>query len=227
MNDDLRYTLPEPEAQPWLDAERDKPLNRRSILRRVLTGSLVGVGAGFQVVWPGAASARASKGPDEKGWGAVKGRIVWPKDGPAPPKPREIDFGKFGLNAADLKWFTSKGPVYAEDWVVNPRDLGIRYVFVWLIPSTGGASAKLSVHPNLEKPASDTVSMEQPCSGFAPHAVALRQGQKLVVTNDSPVTHAFQWTGMLQSGNQAMPLVVPHKSAVDLGGLGRPGENGG
>ena len=47
--------------------------------------------------------------------------------------------------------------------------------------------------------------MEQPCSGFAPHAIALREGQKILVKNDSPVTHALQWSGSLQSGNQAMP----------------------
>ncbi len=202
MIDDMRYTLPEPEAQPWLDQERDKPLNRRSVLRKVLTGTAVG--AGFQIVWPGMASARVLKSADEKGWGSVKGRIVWPTDS-APPKPREIDLPKFNLPPNEFKWFSSKGPLYAEDWVVNERNRGIRWVFVWLIPLTGGASAKLPMHPSLEKPASDTVGMEQPCSGFAPHAVALRQGQKLVVKNDSPVTHAFQWTGLLQSGNSAMP----------------------
>ncbi|MFO0952066.1 MAG: hypothetical protein U0835_13150 [Isosphaeraceae bacterium] len=207
MTDDLRYTLPVPPAQPWLDAERGRPLNRRSILRKVAAAAAAGAGsgAGFEILWPGRAQARVFKGTAEKGWGSVKGTVVWPKDGPAPPKPRQIDLDKFNLPAADLKWFTSKGPIYAEDWVIDEKSLGIKWAFVWLMPSVGGAAAKLPVHPSLEKPAGDTVTMEQPCSGFAPHAVALRQGQKLVVTNQSPVVHAFQWAGMLQNGNQAMP----------------------
>lgn len=204
MENELRFDLPEPEAQPWLDAQPDKPLNRRGVLQKVLTGSLIGIGAGFQVIWPGQASARVLRSNTENGWGNVKGRIIWGAESP-PPKPREIDFVKYGMRGNDLKWFTSKGPVYTEDWVVSPKDLGVRWVFVWLMPSTGGSSAKLPVHPSLEKLEVDTLIMEQPCSGFAPHAIALREGQKILVKNDSPVTHALQWSGSLQSGNQAMP----------------------
>lgn len=206
MTDEMRYELPEPAAQPWLDSERGKPLNRRSVLWKVAAGTLAGasVGKGFEVLWPSPASARVFKGSAEKGWGTLKGRIVWPKDGPPPPKPRAIDLARYNLPPNELKWFTSKGPIFAEDWVVDEKSLGIKWAFVWLMPMAGGASARLPVHPSLEKPATDTVSMEQPCSGFSPHAVALRQGQKLVVTNNSPVVHAFQWNGLLQSGNQAM-----------------------
>ena len=78
MIDDMRYTLPEPEAQPWLRSRTRQAANRRSVLGEVLTGTAVG--AGFQIVWPGMASARVLKSADEKGWGSVKGRIVWPTD---------------------------------------------------------------------------------------------------------------------------------------------------
>lgn len=203
MIDDLRYSLPEPEAQPWLDRDRDKPLNRRSLLRKVATGAAVG--AGFEVLWHRTAAAQVLKEPGEKGWGAVRGRIVWPAEEIPLPKPREIELSKYGLSVPDLKWFTSKGPVFAEDWVVNPKSLGIRFVFVWLLPASTAASARLPIHPKLEKPLEETVTMEQPCSGFAPHALAIRQGQKLLVTNESPVLHAFQWNGLNQNGNIAMP----------------------
>lgn len=205
MNDDSRYNLPFEVARfGRADRTDDKPFNRRSLLRKVAAGSLIGVGAGFELAWPSIGAASYTPGPQEKDWGTVRGRIVFPEDA-AVPKPREIDLAKYGIQGNDLKWFSSKGPIYSEDWVVNEKSRGVRWVFVWLIPAAGEGKGVLPVHPSLEKPASDTVKIEQPCSGFAPHTVAIREGQKLLVVNDSPVSHAFQYTGSLQSGNQAMP----------------------
>jgi hypothetical protein len=37
--------------------------------------------------------------------------------------------------------------------------------------------------------------MDQPRCAFIPHAVALREGQTLIVKNSSPVTHNVRWEG--------------------------------
>jgi|694.fasta_scaffold15460_10 hypothetical protein len=203
MQNELQYQMPEPEARNPRRNMDGKPLNRRSILNKVALGSSLAMFSGFEVIWPSRVNAYEDTANQDKDWGAVKGRIVWQSDS-APPKPREIDFSKYGLKPDDLKWFTSKGPVYAEDWVVEPNKLGIKWVYVWLIPSSGGTTSKLPLHPSFSKTSAKPVTFEQPCSGFAPHAVAVRQGQKLVVTNESPVIHAFQWTGFTQTGNQIM-----------------------
>lgn len=203
LQNDLRYTPTEVEAQNPRRHLDGKPLNRRSILKKVALGTSLGIASGFEVIWPDRVKAYEDSANQDKDWGSVKGRIVWKSEG-SPPKPREIDFAKYNLKPEDLKWFTSKGPVFAEDWVVEPNNLGMKWVYVWLMPSTGGTTAKLPVHPSLAKPSDKPVTFEQPCSGFAPHAVGVRQGQKLIVTNESPVIHAFQWTGFAQTGNQIM-----------------------
>ena len=58
MENELRFDLPEPEAQPWLDAQPGKPLNRRGVLQKVLTGSLIGHWCGIpgDLAWTGLGS---------------------------------------------------------------------------------------------------------------------------------------------------------------------------
>lgn len=230
--DDMRYDLPEPEARSPRKFDDGKPFNRRSILRKLAAGSALGAGAGFEVLWPTRVRAfEDPKNPDQA-WGTVKGRIVWKSDA-APPKPREIDLTKYGLKPADHQWFSSKGPIFTEDWVIHPENLGIRWTFVWMIPAMGGPKSKLPVHPSLEKLPETPVTFEQPCSGFAPHAVGVRQGQKLVVTNESPVVHAFQWNGFAQTGNQIMnpgakieiPKLVAERQALKVSCAPHPWES--
>jgi hypothetical protein len=230
--DDIRYTRPEFEARAPRKHFDGKPFNRRSILKKVALGSALGVGSGFEVLWPTRVSAFEDPGNKDKAWGTVKGRIVWKSDD-APPKPREIDLMKFGLKPADYQWFSSKGPIYTEDWVINPENKGIKWTYVWMIPNGGGTKAKLAVHPSLAKSPEDPVAFEQPCSGFAPHAVAVRQGQKLIVKNDSPVVHAFQWNGFAQTGNQIMnpgvkieiPNLVAERQALKVSCAPHPWES--
>ena len=40
--------------------------------QKMLTGSLIGIGAGFQVIWPGQASARVLRSNTESGWGTSR-----------------------------------------------------------------------------------------------------------------------------------------------------------
>ena len=71
---------------------------------------------------------RQSKDMD---WGSVKGRLLY--DGDA-PEQKEVDLEQIELSPNDLKWFRSMGPIFHEDWVVDKKEKGIRWVYVWLIP---------------------------------------------------------------------------------------------
>src|SRR5580692_381568 len=57
--------------------------------------------------------------------GSVKGDVVWA--GGAIPKREEIKVGQ------DKAHCTSKGPLYSESLVVNPKNKGVRWAVAWLV----------------------------------------------------------------------------------------------
>lgn len=182
-----------------------EPIGRREAFRRTgLFTSAAATAAGFDLLWPrrGVLAADAAvEGP----WGSVKGRVTWAAQEPAPTR-EAVDLTKFNLSPEDLAFFRSQGPLLAHDWVVDPKTKGVRYCFVWLIPDSEAADAKLAIHPSLEKPG-ERREVDQPCSGFTPHAIAVREGQELLVKNDSPISHAVQFSGPpgTPEVNRAMP----------------------
>lgn len=123
---------------------------------------------------------------DDK-WVTLKGKVIF--DG-EPPEPREINV------TADPKHCLEKGKLFDETWIVNKANKGVRNVFVWLASDASTASGKdLPVHPSLRQLSKPTVEMQQPCCAFIGRAVAVREGQSLVVKNDAPVTHNVRWEG--------------------------------
>jgi hypothetical protein len=103
--------------------------------------------------------------PAEQKWGTIKGQVSW--GGAKVPKPR-------------------------EDLVVNPRSKGVKDVFVFLIDATDPTKVKrLPVNPALERTGDAAVVIQAgPPRRFEPHALALQQGQTLVITNPTPVVDA-------------------------------------
>src|SRR5262249_42995380 len=100
----------------------------------------------------------------------------------------------------------AKGPVVSEEWVINKNNKGIRWTFVWLAPPEG---QKLPIHPALQQTKDKEVVIDQPCCQFEPHAVAIRQGQELVIKNSAPVAHNVNWTGGLK--NPGNNIIIPAK----------------
>lgn len=133
-------------------------------------------------------------------WGDIKGRIVW--GGANIPEQANLDLKANPDKAACL----AKGPVKDETWVVNPKNKGLKNVFVWLESATKGA--KLPIHPDLKKIVHVKVEVDQPACAFIAHAVALREGQILVAKNSSGIGHNFKWTGnpaVNPGGNSLLP----------------------
>src|SRR5436309_3122326 len=63
-----------------------------------------------------------------QGWGTIQGQIT--KAG-AVPMPMEIEQVK---RHQDAKNCLANGPVLDEDWVVNSKNKGVKWAFVWLQP---------------------------------------------------------------------------------------------
>jgi hypothetical protein len=140
-------------------------------------------------------------------WGTVKGRVVY--KGPA-PAPKEINVTK------DQDHCLLKGPLFSEELVVNPKNNGVRWAFVWLIPEQKGA--KIPIHPNLLAIKDKQVSIDQPCCQFVPHALGMREGQELVAKNSAPLNHNVHWTGHPLK-NPGGNVIVPSKKSFTIEGL--------
>ncbi len=137
----------------------------------------------------------------QNGWGNIKGTIVWgPKEIPA-----QQPIAAVNLNA-DKNHCLKDGPVLSEEWIVNKKNKGLRWTFIWMInDDTKDKTTPLPVHPNLQAINGAAATVDQPVCAFIPHALAIRQGQVLVAKNSSPVTHNIKWTGAKNMGNVSLP----------------------
>ena len=80
------------------------------------------------------------------------------------------------------------GPILQQDYVVNPKNKGVRWAVVWLVDAND-LNAALPIHPNLKEVEQKEVILDQPCCQFEPHIVYLREGQTLVVKNSGTIPH--------------------------------------
>lgn len=140
----------------------------------------------------------------ESTWGDIKGQVVWGGDGMPEIKVLEVD--------KDKEHCLSKGKILSEEYVINPKNNGIRYAVVWLVPDPPpdpekNPDAKLAIHPKLKDvDKSKKNPMDQPCCKFEPRVVAMRQGEILLAKNSSPIPHNFKWGGIRNPGdNKLMP----------------------
>lgn len=125
------------------------------------------------------------------GWGTVRGRIVFGDD--TIPERQPIDMGRFKVDAdACLKRF----PLLREDWVVNKDNKGVRWTFVWLAQEPILRREKLAIHDDLKKAPETEVVIDTPCYAFVPHAVALREGQVLVIQQSGDIRHNVNVQGL-------------------------------
>jgi len=126
---------------------------------------------------------------DTQGWGTVQGQVI--KLGPAPEqKPIEA-----ASKHQDAKNCLAQGPVVDQAWVVNPKDKGVKWVFVWLQPDKDKGPTELPIHPSLKEIKQKEVVIDQPCCTFIPHALAMREGQVLIAKNSAPMPHNFKYGG--------------------------------
>ena len=90
------------------------------------------------------------------------------------------------LAAQGNEWGTVKGRV------VDATNKGIKDVFVYFVVQPG---AKIAVHPGLQKKIPANAVIEMAAGMLSPRAVAIREGQVLVVKNISQVQDNIRWIG--------------------------------
>ena len=119
---------------------------------------------------------------------------------------KEVELDKAGLTGDDLKWFKSLGPVLNQDWVIDKASKSVQWVYVWLTPED--PKGKFDVHPSLATigEAEKFVVVDQDPTGYVPHAIGLRPEQGILMRNQGPVGHVFNFTGFANEPfNRAMP----------------------
>ncbi len=171
--------------------------------------SLLGLGLLFD---------RSAAADDEKDWGTIKGQVVF--GGTTLPRPAKIKITR------DAKHCGSKGDLLEEKWVIDPESKGVRWVYIWLAPSIADLQQKkkLPVHPSLREIESGkgAVFVDMPLCRFEPHAVAVREGQNLVLKNSSPIAHSVNWLGQ-QGVNKSDAAQLAAGKSVTIEGLKQQG----
>jgi len=131
-------------------------------------------------------------------WGkSVKGQVVFA--GAKAPEPLVLNVNK------DQQHCLGNGPLVSEEWVINPTSKGIKNVFVWITTESG---AKPPINAALTQIQNKNVDLDQPVCAFVPHALAVREGQTLVVNNSAPVAHNVNWAGG-RAKNPGGNVIVP------------------
>jgi plastocyanin len=124
---------------------------------------------------------------DDPKWVTLKGQVVLSADAAKAVKPADLNVN------ADKEHCLSKGPIKANDLIVNANNNGLKFVFVYLRPDSDDRAAKLNatkdIHPDLQKPKPTTHEVDQPCCMFVPRCLAIREGDFVKFKNSSPVSH--------------------------------------
>lgn len=129
-------------------------------------------------------------------WVTLKGQFLYGKDGTTVPAKNAIVPDK------DVQ-VCGKNPLFQENLVVNPKNRGLANVMIW-------AYKPKKIHPDLAGAPKESVKMDNLSCRFAPHAVAVRTGQTLEITNSDSVSHNSMITFMK---NQAVnPMIQPKGS---------------
>jgi hypothetical protein len=147
--------------------------------------------------------------PAQQEWGTVKGQVVFA--GKEIPAKKQLDVNK------DQEHCLMNGPLFSEAWVINPKNKGVKWAFVWLAPDNPNAGP-LPIHSSLKEIPKDPVVVDQPCCMFQPRASCLREGQVLIAKNSAPIAHNFKYGGSVAINPGANPL-IPAKQQIEIKNL--------
>ncbi len=127
-------------------------------------------------------------------WGTIRGQIVYVGD--KIPEPPKLDVTK------DQEHCLEKGPLTGEEWVINPKNKGVRFAVVFLKAPKGQS---LPIHPSLKEAEPKQAVLDQPRCAFVPHVLAMREDRELLAKNPAPIAHNVVITGFNNSKNQQIP----------------------
>ena len=109
-------------------------------------------------------------------WGDLEGQFIYKG---TPPNPKAI-------NPDKDKEVCGKHKLVDEQVIVDKTSKGIAGIAVYLFTTP---ATKVKIHPDLAKPPSEGVLVDNKNCRFEPHVTAVRTGQKFIVGNGDPVGH--------------------------------------
>ncbi|MGF1579020.1 MAG: hypothetical protein ACFCD0_06620 [Gemmataceae bacterium] len=83
------------------------------------------------------------------------------------------------------------GKVPGDDWVVDAKTRGVKWVAVFLKPSA--KNGKIKVAPKAAAADLKKVIIDQPACRFIPHMTTMTEGAVLVAKNSSTILHNFKY----------------------------------
>ena len=116
----------------------------------------------------------------------------------------------------DKEHCLAKGPLTAEDLIVNPKNGGVKNVWVYLKPADGDTFAPAAIHPALANAKPKVIVIDQPCCQFIPRVFAARTGDTLLIKNSSPVPHNTNFNSDDLSFNQTIAAGGEYKPVKAL-----------
>lgn len=134
-------------------------------------------------------------------WATIKGQILIENA----PKAKVIDV------TADKEHCLSKGPLSSDELLVNPKNNGLKNVWVYLKPVNGDTFDAKQIHPKLAEAKPVEHVIDQPCCAFVPRIVVARAGDTLLVKNSSPVPHNIKYAADTLEFNQTIPAGGSYK----------------
>ncbi len=114
-----------------------------------------------------------------------------------------------------------QGPILSEDWVVDPKTKGVKWVYVWLILDSKKPGDLIKplpfIHPDLKKKKLEDIKVDQPCCMFEPYCIALQEGQSLEMHNSMDIAHNVKVDGNPDVGNPVLNQLLPPSAKIPVG----------
>ena len=121
---------------------------------------------------------------EKENWSTLRGRVIW--SGEEIPENKALDPGR------DQSCCEPGGKRFRDDWVIDPKSRGVRWVMVWLEPDPEVKPRQLPIHPDLKEVRNDSLIIELKNCRFQPHVHTGRLGQSLIIRNSDVVPHAVK-----------------------------------
>jgi len=140
-----------------------------------------------------------------QGWGTITGKIV--VDGAPPQLPVLVTKGDATVKDASV---CAVNDIPDEKLVVGKKG-GLANCFVYLYKRRG----KVDIHPDLKKPAQETIQFDNKSCIFVPHVMVVRTDQKVNVINSDGCGHNVH-TFPLRNGGINQLVAANDKKGIEV-----------
>ncbi len=139
-----------------------------------------------------------------EGWGTIKGVVIYKGE---PPEPKVLV--KEGDTTVKDPEVCAKHTITSEELVVNKENKGIQWAVVFV-------NRPAKIHPDLQSPPEEPAILDQIGCVYVPHVLAIREGQKLIVASQDPISHNTNIQGFRNTPwNRVLPPAEGMQTRLD------------